>query len=297
MNQLRFILILFLLPFFNIYGQSHSCKKPVLANNNVWTQARLAAFEKEIENLRVRNHIPGISVGIVKDKQLAWQKGFGYADVEQKIVPDEHTVYQIASVTKTFGFILLMQQVEKGKVSLDDPIAKYNINLGARWGSDERIKVKHLLTHTAMVNSLNAFKPGYTFRHNRDWYNRLGLVIEKAAGQSFGEILLQNIIRPLGLQNTVPSTDDSVNFKLTGYQLDSFITIVAKPYDWQKKQLVPVQYTYGFGPAAGLMSSVADLAVYANGLDAQQFLQPQTWEKVFTPFVTPKGKEIQYGLG
>ncbi|MGV3586297.1 MAG: serine hydrolase domain-containing protein [Adhaeribacter sp.] len=297
MKQLRFILVLLLLPLINIYGQTQPGKKPILANSNIWTHARLAAFEKKIENLRQQHHIPGLSVGIVKDKQLAWQKGFGYADVAQKIIPDEHTVYQIASVTKTFGSILLMQQVEKGKVSLDDPIAKYNINLGARWGSDERIKVKHLLTHTAMGNSLNAFKPGYTFRYNGDWYNRLGLVIEKAAGQSFGEILLQNIIQPLGLLNTVPSTDDSINFKLTGYDPEFFKTKVAKPYDWQKKQLVPVQYTYGFGPAAGLMSSVADLAVYANALDEQQFLQPSTWEKVFTPFVTPKGKEIQYGLG
>jgi CubicO group peptidase (beta-lactamase class C family) len=297
MNQLRFILMLVLLPLFNSYGQSRLDKKPTNANDNVWTQTFLAEFEKEVETLRKRYHIPGLSVGIIKGKQLAWKKGFGYADVENKIVPDEHTVYQIASVTKTFGSILLMQQVEMGKVSLDDPIAQYNINLGARWGSDERIKVKHLLTHTAMGNSLNAFKPGYTFRYNGDWYNRLGLVIEKASGHSFGELLMQNIIRPLGLQHTVPSTDDSVNFKLTGYQLENFKTKVAKPYDWQKKQLVPVQYTYGFGPAAGLMSSVADLGVYAIALDEQQFLQSQTWEKVFTPFVTPKGKQISYGLG
>lgn len=297
MGQIRFILILILLPLFSSYGQSKRVKKAIVVDESFWAPSNIAAFEKQIERLRERYHIPGLSVGIVKGKQLAWQKGFGYADVAQKIVPDEHTVYQIASVTKTFGSILLMQQVEAGKVSLDDPIAKYNINLGARWGSDERIKVKHLLTHTAMGNSLNAFKPGYTFRYNGDWYNRLGLVIEKAAGQSFGELLMQNIIRPLALHNTVPSTNDSMNFKLTGYQKEAFLTKVAKPYDWQKKQLVPVQYTYGFGPAAGLMSSVSDLAVYAIALDEQQFLQPETWEKVYTPFVTPKGKKIQYGLG
>jgi CubicO group peptidase (beta-lactamase class C family) len=142
MNQLRFILILVLFPLFSSYSQSRPDKKPTIANDNVWTQSFLAAFEKEVETLRERHHIPGLSVGIVKGKQLAWKKGFGYADVEQKIVPDEHTVYQIASVTKTFGSILLMQQVEAGKVSLDDPIAQYNINLGARWGSDERIKSK-----------------------------------------------------------------------------------------------------------------------------------------------------------
>ena len=63
-------------------------------------------------------------------------------------------MYQLASITKTFGSIILMQLAEAGKVNLDDPIAKYGIDLGARWGNDERIKVKHLLTHSASGNSL-----------------------------------------------------------------------------------------------------------------------------------------------
>ena len=54
---------------------------------------------------------------------------------------------------------------------------------------------------------------------------------------------------------------------------------------------------YGFGPAAGIMSSVADLAKYSIAIDEKKFLKPGTWEKVFTPYVTPKGKTIQYGLG
>jgi Beta-lactamase class C and other penicillin binding proteins len=74
-----------------------------------------------------------------------------------------------------------MQLVEQGKLSLDDPIEKYGINLGGRWGSDPRIKVKHLLTHTAMGNWRNGFKPGFKFRYNGDWYGRLGKVIEKAS--------------------------------------------------------------------------------------------------------------------
>lgn len=270
---------------------------PVNVSDSVWRVANTVAFEKKLESLRKRYHIPGLSIGIVHEKNLVWKKGLGYADVERQTTPDENTVYQVASVTKTFGSILLMQLVEAGKVSLDDPIAKYGINLGARWGSDERIKVKHLLTHTAMGNSMNAFKPGYTFRYNGDWYNRLQLVIEKASGQSFGELLMKNIVRPLGLRNTVPSTDDSINFKLTGYHKTDFLPKVAKPYDWQKDHLIPIQFKYGFGPAAGLMSSVSDLAVYAIAIDEQQFLKSETWQQVFTPFVTPKGKTIQYGLG
>jgi CubicO group peptidase (beta-lactamase class C family) len=105
-----------------------------------------------------------LSVGIVNEKKLTWKKGFGFADTENKIVPDEHTFYQLASITKTFGAAILIQLVEEGKVSLNDPIKKYDIDLGARWGSDERITIKHLLTHTASGNAFNGFKPGYSFR-------------------------------------------------------------------------------------------------------------------------------------
>jgi CubicO group peptidase (beta-lactamase class C family) len=277
-------------------SQNHPVQ-PVKATDAVWSPDNITAFEKKLEALRNRYHIPSLSVGIVNEKKLSWKRGFGYIDVATKKVPDENTVYHLASITKTFGSVILMQLVEEGKLSLDDPIAKYGINLGGRWGSDERIKVKHLLTHTAQGNSFNGFKPGYSFHYNGDWYSKLGQVIEKASGQSFGELLMKNIIIPLRLQNTVPSLNDSASFRLTGYDKDSFTSRVAKPYNWAGKQLNPVTFSYGFSPAAGLMSSVADLAKYSIAIDEKQFLKPETWEQIFTPFETPKGKTIQYGLG
>jgi CubicO group peptidase (beta-lactamase class C family) len=257
-----------------------------------------AAFESKIETLRLRYHIPGLSAGVVYQGKLAWKKGFGYADVDQKVVPDEHTVYQIASLTKTFGSIILMQQVEAGKISLDDPIQKYGISLGGRWGSDTSIKIKHLLTHTAMGTTWNGFKPGYSFRYNGDWYGRLGKAIERASGQTFGQLLVTHIIRPLQLQYTAPSLDDSTDFALTGKDRAAFASRVAKPYDWQHGHLVPIRgFKYGFSPAAGIMSCVSDLALYSSAIDQGDFLDSATWKKVVTPFVSPKGKVFQYGLG
>jgi CubicO group peptidase (beta-lactamase class C family) len=271
--------------------------EPVTAADDVWSPANVADFEKRLEVLRNRYHIPSLAIGIVNEKKLVVRGGFGYADIEKKLTPNENTVYQLASITKTFGAIILMQLVEQGKLSLNDPISKYDIDLGGRWGSDSRIRVKHLLTHTASGNSLNKFKPGYSFRYNGNWYGRLGKVIEKASGQSFGELLMNNIIYPLNLKHTVPSTDDSIPFALTGYNKDSFIINVAKPYNWAGHQINTVDFKYRFSPAAGIMSSVADLATYSIAIDEKKFLQPATWEQVFTPFTTPKGKKLQYGLG
>lgn len=291
---LKFIFIASL-PTVLAFGQSTPTSSAISPEK--WSAANLASFEASIEKERKQNHIPGLSVGIVHGNKLIWKKGFGFADIDNQQVPDEHTVYQIASVTKTFSSILLMQQVEAGKASLEDPIAKYKIDLGARWGSDERIKVKHLLTHTAMGSTKNGFKPGYEFRYNGDWYNRLKEVIEQSSGRSFGMLLMDSILRPLRLNETAPSTDDSINFSLTGINKMSFLGNVAKPYDWQNKQIVPVTYHYHFGPAAGIMSSVHDLAQYSMAIDSHNFLDAETWQQVFTPFKTPKGKTIQYGLG
>lgn len=291
---LKFIFITSL-PTALAFGQSSPT--PASISPERWSADNLAGFEASIEKERKQNHIPGLSAGIVYGNELIWKKGFGFADIDNKQVPDEHTVYQIASVTKTFGSILLMQQVEAGKVSLEDPVARYKIDLGARWGSDKRIKVKHLLTHTAMGSSMNGFKPGYQFRYNGDWYNRLKEVIEQSSGRNFGMLLLDSIINPLGLKETAPSTDDSVNFSLTVKDKTTFLLKVAKPYDWQNKQIVPVDYHYIFGPSAGIMSSVHDLAQYSIAIDANKFIEAETWQQVFTPFKTPKGKDIQYGLG
>jgi CubicO group peptidase (beta-lactamase class C family) len=259
--------------------------------------AQFKAFEKRLEKLRKQYHIPSLSVGIVHNRQLTWYKGFGYADIENKIVPDTHTVYHIASVTKTFGSIILMQQVEAGKVSLDDPIKDYGINLGGRYGQDPRIKVKHLLTHTAQGAYWNWYNAGINFRYNGAWYGKLGNVIQKASGHSFGELVVQNIIKPLQLQHTAPSLDDTANFALTGYDRQTFAKQVAKPYNWQGHQLAPVKFKYGFGAAAGLMSSVSDLAVYSVAIDEGLFLEPETWKQTFSAYRSLLGKTLPYGLG
>jgi CubicO group peptidase (beta-lactamase class C family) len=301
MHRCGYFLLLIAFAIISLNGcrstQPINQRAKVTSSDKVWDASNINAFEKKLESLRKRRHLPSFSAGIVNQEKLVWKKSFGYADIENKIQPTENTVYSLASITKTFGSIILMQQVEDGKISLDDPISKYGINLGARWGSDERIKIKHLVTHTAQGNSLNIFKPGYSFRYNGDFYDRIKLPIEMTSGKCFGELVMENIVRPLGLKNTVPNIGDTVAFGLTGYDRDLFEKKIAKPYEWRKRKLHPIQYRDYFGPAAGLMSSVSDLAVYSVAIDSQSFLSTESWEKIFTPAISEKGKTFQYGLG
>ncbi|HEX8847823.1 MAG TPA: serine hydrolase domain-containing protein, partial [Pyrinomonadaceae bacterium] len=122
---------------------------------------RIARLETLLENLRQELKIPAYSAAIVKDQKVLWAKGFGYADVENKIPATEHTPYHLASLTKTFASTILMQLVQEGKIKLDDPVSKYGITLE----SDGVIRVRHLLSHTSEGN------PGEQYRYNG---NRFG---------------------------------------------------------------------------------------------------------------------------
>jgi len=165
--------------------------------------ARIARLETLLESLRQELKIPAYSAAIVKDQKVVWAKGFGYADVENKIPATEHTAYHLASLTKTFASTILMQLVQEGKIKLDDPVSKYGITLE----SDGVIKVRHLFSHTSEGN------PGEQYRYNGNRFAELDKVIERATGKSFAELLIANILDPLGMNETAPNVPTIVSTK------------------------------------------------------------------------------------
>lgn len=156
---------------------------------------RLARLENQLEGLRQELKIPALSAAIVKDQKVLWAKGFGFADVENKVPATEHTPYHLASLTKTFASTILLQLVQEGKIKLDDPVSKYGINLE----SDGVIRVRHLFSHTSEGN------PGEGYRYNGNRFGELDKVIQRATGKSFGELLIANILDPLDMTETAPN--------------------------------------------------------------------------------------------
>ena len=118
-----------------------------------------------------------------------------FSDWENKIPATEHTPYHLASLTKTFASTILMQLVQEGKIKLDDPVSKYGITLE----SEGIIRVRHLLSHTSEGN------PGEQYRYNGNRFGELDKVIQGATGKSFGELLIANILDPLGMNETAPN--------------------------------------------------------------------------------------------
>jgi CubicO group peptidase (beta-lactamase class C family) len=107
-----------------------------------------------------RQHLPGVSLAIVKDGTLVYAKGYGYSNVEHQVPVKPETIFQSGSVGKQFTATAVMMLVEEGKVSLDEKISKYLGEVPQAW---QNITVRHLLTHTS---GLTDYPDDFDFRRD-----------------------------------------------------------------------------------------------------------------------------------
>jgi CubicO group peptidase (beta-lactamase class C family) len=245
----------------------------------------IAAFEARLEKLRRDNSIPGMAAIVARGDRVVWQKGFGFADAESQIPVTVETSFHLASLTKPFAAVVLMRLVEEGKVSLDDPVSRYGITLP----SSGTIRVRHLLTHTSEG------EPGSFFKYNGDRFSLLDRVILSASGQSFGNLVVQQVILPLGLGKTAPNVLSATNFRLTSYDESSFRANLAQGYtsDGRARQ----DYPASFSSAAGMISSVGDMVTFSRALDAGTLVSAATWQAMVTPGTNLAGERLPYAAG
>jgi CubicO group peptidase (beta-lactamase class C family) len=110
----------------------------------------LARLDVWLEGQRYRLDLPGFAVGVVHDRQLLWSRGYGYADVAQRIPSTDQTLNRIASISKTFAATAVVQLAERGKLSLADPV-----NAHLKWFAPRDatpaapVRVWNLLSHSA----------------------------------------------------------------------------------------------------------------------------------------------------
>ena len=123
-------------------------------------------------------------------------RGFGYADVEHRIPATPDTLYHIASVTKTFTAILVLQLVEQGKLDLDEPVSRYSDDF-----KDDSVKIKHLLSHTSEGT------PGEKFSYNPDRFEYLKAILEKKTGKPLRQLFVETFLDPLAMRDSVPGPD------------------------------------------------------------------------------------------
>lgn len=266
---------------------SAACGKTPLEPVSVEPVAGLTGFEASLDSIRVALRIPGLAAAIARGSTIVWSRGFGWADVERGRPATDTTSFYVASVTKSVAAIVLMQLVEEGRVTLDDPISDYGVKLDAQGV----VTVKNVFNHTSEG------VPGTVFRYNGGRYATLGDVMLHASGETFAQLLAERIIQPLGFRHTAPDVNLLADFYAAGLNRQDFLANVALGYELVDGRVVRAARLRHFSPAAGLVTSVRDLARISIALDQDQLLDPATKEEMLSPTIAIHEPDRTYGLG
>jgi CubicO group peptidase (beta-lactamase class C family) len=134
----------------------------------------LGTFEDSLTQLVEQSQLPGVAAGIVKNQKLIWARAIGYADIANKIPDSPTTLYRLASTSKPFAAVLIMQLAERGKLTLDTPMAKFRVPPRHR---EKPTLVRQVLSHTSewtlvrsssnLTQSLEAFLLSVLISHRK----------------------------------------------------------------------------------------------------------------------------------
>src|SRR6478736_5297642 len=121
----------------------------VVAQDSLFKEP-VAVIDTWIEAQMIYENIPGLTVAIVKDQKMIWSKGYGYADVENKVTMKPETLCSICSISKLFTSIAIRQLWEQGKLRLDDSVSMYLPDFKVKQDFESvPITIRGLLTHSA----------------------------------------------------------------------------------------------------------------------------------------------------
>ena len=255
-----------------------------------------------------RQHLPGVSLAIVKDGTLVYAKGYGYSNVEHQVPVKPETIFQSGSVGKQFTATAVMMLVEEGKVSLDEKISKHLGEVPQAW---QNITVRHLLTHTSgltdypddfdfrrdytedeLLKRAQAiqpdFKPGDKWQYSNLGYLTLGILIHKVTGEFYGDFLQERVFKPLGMTTTrIISEADIIPNRAAGYRL---VKDELKNQDW----VSPSLNTTADG---ALYFTVLDMAKWDAALYGERLLKKTSFQQMWTPVRLNNNTTYDYGFG
>ena len=240
-------------------------------------QARLPArFDAEVSRALRAFQVPGTAIAVVKDGKVLLLRGYGVQRLGDRTPIDAHTLFQIASNTKAFTTACLAMLVDSGQLAWDDPVTRYlpDFQLFDPWVTRE-FTIRDLLTHRSglglgagdllwlhsnysrreIIHRLRAARPISSFRSQYAYDNVLyavaGEVVAAVTGTSWEDFVRQRILTPLGMTGTRTGIADlkpGDRMATAHGVLDGTL------------QVVPLDTVDNIGPAASLISSVADLA-------------------------------------
>jgi CubicO group peptidase (beta-lactamase class C family) len=250
-----------------------------LQQQGLTDRAEVETFLDELFGRQMEeHHIAGAVVAVVKDGELFFAKGYGYADLEEGIPIDpEQTLFRIGSVTKLFTWTAVMQLVEQGKLDLEADINSY-LDFRIPDSYPQPVTLEHLLTHTAgfedrffevlasdtddmmperewLISHMPARvrPPGDCAAYSNYGTSLAGYIVARVSGQPYEQYIQEHILNPLGMVRTTALSPEppemrahaSLGYTYVDGDLQAFPDYLGQP---------------AIVPGAGISASATDMA-------------------------------------
>jgi CubicO group peptidase (beta-lactamase class C family) len=240
------------------------------------------------------------AVLVAVNGNIIYNDAFGYANIEDRILNTSDTKFRIASFTKPFTAMLILQLVEDGNLQLDGKLTQYLPEFPKEKG--QNITIHQLLTHTAGITGESritdlidiekefytreelleiiaqqelVFEPGKGREYSNFGYALLGLIIEEVTGKSYDEVLQEKICDPAGMKNTLSDvTAQPIENRAVGYTYDYFNGL-------EEASFLDMSFAFGAGH---LLSTVEDLYLFDRALYSNSLLTDESKELFFNEY-------------
>ena len=280
-----------------------------------WNVSRGQNIEQSIDSIiEVQSLIdkPGLEIFVKKKSDVLYHKAFGKSDLELNKNLNVKSVYDIASVSKEFTAISILQLAERKQLELTDDVRKFIPDFPTQENS---ISIENLLSHTSGIkrhtniswaendankqfkNSIDVinyfkqdsldFKPNTRHSYVNMNYILLGHIIEKVSGKTYEEYIKNNIFEPLNMTDTFfPKDGQNITNKPKGYETENDKFVIHRPHSYSQSK----------GPGA-IHSTAKDLAKWYEGLSTFKIISKESLYKAWQPFKFNDIELSNYGYG
>ena len=194
-------------------------------------KAQSKALDLMVTKRMAETRTPGMAVAVIVDGRAVHARGYGISNLETQSRVTTKTVFNLASITKSFTALAALKLVETGKLSLEDPLSLHLENIPAQW---RPITIRQLLSNTSGIRSFTSltesetrcnasqdirsykrgdaikevecfpleFSPGEKWKYADTGFYLAGMVIEKVSGRDYGSFLKEHVLSPLGMSST-----------------------------------------------------------------------------------------------
>lgn len=284
-----------------VFGQGNTAKPAIIS------KASLTKAKTRVKDFLQDNRVPGAAVAVSVSGNLILAEGFGMADVEQQVPADpRHTLFRIASISKSLtatGMALLMEQ---GKLHPDSTIHYYvpafpekKFRPTVRQVAGHLGGIRHYrgnenfsnIPYRDITSGLDIFRndtlihrPGTAYLYSSYGYNLLGAVIESASGLSYLNFMKKNVLDRLGMNSTAPDKQDSIILGRGRY------------YERDGRPSPAVDNSYKW-PGGGYLSTATDLIAFGNSYLTASLIKSSTINELTSTQTLSNGQPTGYGIG